>query len=405
MSKEIIKDSIRNLKRKGKKLAGQLHLWLGLASGLVVFIVSVTGCLYVFRDEISLLTADAPVRVHTRNMPYLPPSRLMGLAEKYLPGKQPNGIRLERGKALSMNFFGEGYSYELLLDPYTGKLIKATDYKKREGEFNFFGFVLDGHLNLWLPYKIGRPIVDYSILVFVITLITGLILWWPKKWNKYNREKSFRVKWTATFKRLNYDLHNVLGFYALLVLLVIASTGLVWAFGWFQQSLYWLTSGGRSAPQWINVASDTTFAGTPAVQPADKIWNRLWENNHQMKSIYMGFPRERADAFFVNINPRSGTLYRQDIYYFDRYTLKEIYGGGVYSQKRYAKASVADKINRMNYDLHVGQLLGLPGKILAFFASLISASLPVTGFLVWWGRRKKKKPVRRTAAKQTTASL
>jgi uncharacterized iron-regulated membrane protein len=45
----------------------------------------------------------------------------------------------------------------------------------------------------------------------------------------------------------------------------------------------------------------------------------------------------------------------------------------------------------MNYDIHTGAIIGLPGKILAFFASLIAASLPVTGFMIWLGRRNKKK--------------
>jgi len=45
----------------------------------------------------------------------------------------------------------------------------------------------------------------------------------------------------------------------------------------------------------------------------------------------------------------------------------------------------------MNYDIHTGAILGLPGKILAFFASLICASLPVTGFYIWYGRKYKKK--------------
>jgi uncharacterized iron-regulated membrane protein len=44
----------------------------------------------------------------------------------------------------------------------------------------------------------------------------------------------------------------------------------------------------------------------------------------------------------------------------------------------------------MNYDIHVGAIIGLPGKILMFFASLICASLPITGCYIWWGRRKKK---------------
>ncbi|WP_242499314.1 PepSY domain-containing protein [Flavobacterium sp. 140616W15] len=45
----------------------------------------------------------------------------------------------------------------------------------------------------------------------------------------------------------------------------------------------------------------------------------------------------------------------------------------------------------MNYDIHVGAVLGITGKILAFFASLISASLPITGFLIWWGKQKFSK--------------
>ncbi|MFC1223951.1 PepSY domain-containing protein [Pedobacter sp. BG31] len=45
----------------------------------------------------------------------------------------------------------------------------------------------------------------------------------------------------------------------------------------------------------------------------------------------------------------------------------------------------------MNYDIHVGAILGLPGKVMAFFASLIAASLPITGFIIWWGKKKKNK--------------
>ena len=39
-----------------KKIIGTLHLWLGLFSGLVVFVVAVTGCIYVFQKEIQDLT-------------------------------------------------------------------------------------------------------------------------------------------------------------------------------------------------------------------------------------------------------------------------------------------------------------------------------------------------------------
>ena len=55
------------------------------------------------------------------------------------------------------------------------------------------------------------------------------------------------------------------------------------------------------------------------------------------------------------------------------------------------EAGFADQLAMLNYDMHVGVALGLPGKILAFFVSLICASLPVTGFMVWLNKKKKSK--------------
>jgi uncharacterized iron-regulated membrane protein len=40
------------VKKTLKKIASQLHLWLGISSGLVVFVVALTGCLLVFEDEL-----------------------------------------------------------------------------------------------------------------------------------------------------------------------------------------------------------------------------------------------------------------------------------------------------------------------------------------------------------------
>ncbi|MNR17528.1 hypothetical protein D3C85_1341940 [compost metagenome] len=59
--------------------------------------------------------------------------------------------------------------------------------------------------------------------------------------------------------------------------------------------------------------------------------------------------------------------------------------------KLYKEFNKADLVEATNYDLHTGQLFGWFGKIIACIASLISASLPVTGFIIWWKKRKKKK--------------
>ena len=71
--------------------------------------------------------------------------------------------------------------------------------------------------------------------------------------------------------------------------------------------------------------------------------------------------------------------------YYDKKTAELL------STKYFEDKNNGDKIEALNYDIHVGSISGLPTKILAFLVSLIVASLPVTGFTVWWGRNKKKR--------------
>lgn len=50
---------------------------------------------------------------------------------------------------------------------------------------------------------------------------------------------------------------------------------------------------------------------------------------------------------------------------------------------------------QLNYDLHVGSIGGIWTKIIAFLVCIILASLPVTGFIIWWGKKKKGKKSRK----------
>lgn len=104
-----------------------------------------------------------------------------------------------------------------------------------------------------------------------------------------------------------------------------------------------------------------------------------------------GFARSTRDtsAIAANVNTKEDMFWSTDYRYFDQYTLKEISVNHLYG--RLKDANFADKLIRMNYDIHTGGILGFAGKILAFFLSLVAASLPITGFYIWWGRRKKQK--------------
>ena len=86
-----------------------------------------------------------------------------------------------------------------------------------------------------------------------------------------------------------------------------------------------------------------------------------------------------------------GLYYDSDYRFFDQNTLEEIESNAIFG--KYKDAKFADKIIRMNYDIHVGAIGGIVGKIIAFIISLITASLPVTGILLWYGKKIKRKKV------------
>ncbi len=367
---------------KSKKLIGKIHLWLGLSSGLIVAFLGITGCILAFQKEIESVT-NTYQYVEASNAPSLPPSILKAKADSALPGKHAHGVAYRKaGYAAQVSYYslGEEYYYIVYLNPYTAEVLKVKNMND-----DFFRIVLMGHYYLWLPPEIGQPIVASATLIFVVMLITGLILWWPK--NKAARKQRFSVKWSARWRRLNYDLHNVLGFYITWVALFIALTGLVMGFEWFAKSVYWTASGGKEMVAFyepVHAVGDSHT--TPAI---DRVWEKVMPESRNAAIVEVHVPENDSTSIEVAINPDAGTYYKADYLYFNQYTLEEIPVTHMYG--KYAEASAADKLARMNYDIHVGAVLGLPGKMLAFFGSLVAGSLPVTGFIIWWGRRKKTK--------------
>ncbi len=382
-----------------RRINNWLHLWLGLFSGIIVFIVSITGCIYSFEKEIRSVTQPYQF-VKEQKTSYLPPTQLRAQAEQYqfgpkagTPGNSITGLQYPGpGKAAIATYRDKVQGYTMLyMNPYSGQLLKVKALEK-----DFFRIVLMGHFSLWLPRAIGQQVVCWSVLVFIILLITGMVMWWPKNLKKANKEKSFMIKWKASFKRVNYDLHNVLGFYTCLGALIIAITGIYYGFKWVPKSIYWVASGGKTLPDIRpKLKSDSTVmfdvnSMKGAISKEDSLWYNLNKEYGNEGSLQMQFPIAKGDVITVNYNSKEGTFYKNHTRYFDRYTLKELKRNYIYN-KPYEEGNLSDKVIRMNYDIHIGSIGGITGKILAFLISLVCASLPVTGFIVWWGKRKKAK--------------
>jgi uncharacterized iron-regulated membrane protein len=379
-----------------KKLTRKIHLWLGLTSGLLVFIIAVTGCIYAFKDEIQ--RATQPYRyVVNQHRSFLLPSEIQKIADRQLPGKHIHAIMYydSAHTATAIYYsYEEQYYYFVYVNQFTGEVLKVKDENA-----DFFRIVLDGHFYLWLPPEIGQPIVASATLVFLVMLVTGIVLWWPK--NRNGAHKKFTIRWNAGWRRKNYDLHSVLGFYICWLALVFVFTGLIWGFQWFRNGVYSAASGGNAYVEYYNPASDTSVIATSAMPAIDQVWLKMKKEYPDAGSIEVHPPENPLSSIAANANPDTYTYWKIDYRYFDQYTLKELPVDHMWN--RFHQASSADLLMRMNYDIHVGAILGLAGKILAFLISLTVASLPVTGLLVWLGRKKKKKAEKRLPAKQSAA--
>jgi uncharacterized iron-regulated membrane protein len=370
-----------------------VHRWLGFITGLTVFIVSITGCIYCFQDDIQDLCYDyRTVKVQQQQL--LLPSVFQQAAQiKYPEGKVTSVIYYGRNRSLQVRLLNDKKVIVLYFNPYTAKLLHAEPLKG-----TFFAFIKEVHLYLFLPKAIGKIVNGISVILYVFIMISGIVLWWPRR--KADRKRSLTIKWGSKWKRVNYDLHNVLGFYTAVILILMAITGLSFSFKWVASGLYSTANFGKDYPIEKKLfKSDSTAV---AVQQAakdrlhssrlvDHSYRVLRQKSPQAEYLLLFLPAKAGSVLSGTAYPKALHFSYSDYYSFDQYT------GKLINFLPYTSKSAGMQLNNMNYDIHTGQIAGFGGKLLAFCCSLVSASLPVTGLILYLGKQKrsKKKKVKR----------
>ncbi len=380
-----------------KYLLGRIHLWGGLGSGIIVFVVSITGCIYVFEEEFRNYTQQ-----RYRFVTPLPDQRpsltnIIHNMQEEFPAKHIEQIRLfeDPSKAAivkitdqreSKNAKGREKSEKQAfpVHPATGKLLSRHDL-----EHDFMHLVEDIHKTLLLG-EAGKWIIRINIVVFLVMLLSGLYLWWPAKKNQ--RKTAFKPKLTGKFQIVNYSLHNSLGFYFLMPLLLITLTGIWWAVKPVQKWVYAAFGAPDQKP-----AKYLSEPSAEKIFDPEATFKHVANGYAGWNEAHLNFPKNASDPFKINLKYPYEIYKKQNVFEFDRYS------GKLLASQLYDDYSTADKIKHANRDLHTGQNYGIVGKLLAFFSSLFAASLPVTGFLIWYQRKfkAKRKPAKVASAGQS----
>jgi uncharacterized iron-regulated membrane protein len=346
-----------------------LHRYLGLLVGLVVIVISLTGAILVFENEIDQILYPALWHVAPHGSP-LPLNALIESVRAVHPEDRLEWIDIDTSPDNSYVMHTISRR-QIFVNPYSAEILGERDYDK-----TFFGMIFFLHRTL-LAGEVGRTVVGVTTLVVVFLLVTGLYLWWPRAFGRL--KPSLYIKWTNGERRLTYDLHNVLGFYASWYVIVIAVTGLVWSFPVVNDAIFWLTD--SPPPPWKSAPRSKAAAGT-APFSADEALHAAALALPGAHATEIILPQQPDDPYaIVKRFPRRGNPNAQSQIYVDQY------GGAVLAVERYEELSLGATIRLLVYPIHVGTVFGLPTQILAFLVSMVIPLSAVTGFFLWWRKR------------------
>ncbi len=201
-----------------RKALFQIHLWTGIALGLYVFVISVSGSAIVFRNELYKAISQEP-RIVAIGSHRFTHDELRDAARRAYPQYQLSWIwdAKQPNEAIEIWLDRKGHKKERLFDPYTGLDLGES----RPYSIQLIAWLIDLHVNL-LAGDRGRLINGACAVIVLLLSFTGAVLWWPgtERWRR-----SLAIRTTSNWKLFNWELHNVIGFWMLPVVVMFGFVG------------------------------------------------------------------------------------------------------------------------------------------------------------------------------------
>lgn len=189
-----------------RKAVFQIHLWSGIGFGLYLFVVSVTGSIVVYSNELYVAATRPPVLV-TPSGSRLSDDELKAAALRAYPGYWviSMGSSQTPDQAVGISLSGRGGRKDRLFNPYTGTDLGTS---VPPGIWAV-SKLLELHDDL-MGGTTGRSVNGFGAVTLLILAATGIVVWWPgiKNWRR-----SLTLRWGVGWRRWTWDLHSVIGFW------------------------------------------------------------------------------------------------------------------------------------------------------------------------------------------------
>ena len=449
MSKKVRKSTTW---MKVRKLFNDIHLWGGLISGIVVFIVCITGTIYTYNTEIramampefnkvkvegtkknadellSIVEPEVNGKIVGVKVPFAENATTMFMynkKEKEGEGKEAEitkpekvaSAQGEKGKSENKEVSGGKpaapvaakagpggpgggrgpRANQLAVNPYTGQIIgDPSDVKTKTAEF--MGKMFSLHRWLLLN-EIEEPIFEGvenrklgSWITGTATLLFLLgVITGIVIWfpNKLRSWKNgLNIRWNANWKRVNHDLHNTLGFYSCIILFFMAVTGPFWSFDWYRAG-------------WQKTWGTYKSPGAPKEEKAPVLSNipadgkKALNIEETILAVNKILPYDGDVTInFAKDSVGTVSISKNRVGFFapsagDKLVLDQ-YSGEVLERDVFREKPFNERASASIKALHIGDIYGPFTKLLYFISCLIATSLPVTGVMIWINKMKKK---------------
>jgi uncharacterized iron-regulated membrane protein len=367
-----------------RAVTARLHRWAGLLLGPLFVLLGLTGSLLVFyvgldeRIEPALAQALARPGVPAADAPWQPVWEALQRAHPQRQG----GWRIEIGPQPTEPLVTARYLKPAETEgAFFAPLITTVDRRDLSIVADrFWGrtvmtWIYDLHFTL-LMGEAGLWVVGTAGLLLALTLLGGLLLWWPRRGQA---AAALRVKTGAGAMRRWHDLHKLAGLAGGGVLLVLALTGAALAVpAWVEPLVLGLGTQGPPPRVMVEREPGRPLLGLDqalaiarqALPGAVPRWVDTPSATRAVWGVRLAQAHEPSRRF-----PRTRV-------WIDAHT------GEVLAVHAADGQRAGDVLEAWLHPLHNGEAFGLAGRLIVVLAGAFPLLMALSGALRWWHRRR-----------------
>ena len=343
-----------------------LHRWVALVATLFILVVAVTGSALVFEGAMD--------RALNPRLWYVQPGAqrlsvdtIVARARAAVPGAPAVGWN--PGAKPDFADVVQVGPNQVFVNPYTGAVQGRRSIQQWDQSLPRRLHVL--HVQL-MTGKIGSAIVGVVAAVALLLVVTGIYLWWA--------DKQWRINWSASWKRIVFDLHHTLGILASVVLLAITGSGVIMHYETLGRAIGKLDR--TPAPEIPDQAPAPAGATQLSLDSLYRVAMAALPGARVMFATMS--PRASDPVAFALRFPEDHTPGGRSRVFLDRYR------GAVLLALSTRTAQPGTKILNVMRSVHTGDVFGKPTEAIWFLAALVLLNLGATGLMMWWNARKAR---------------